>query len=115
MICSGIGAIAKPRAVTVKLRFWSMAHKNLIGPAVRRARCALGWSQQETAARCNLMGWALSRATLSKIESRLRRVNDAELWLLAAALSMDMAELFPQGSRRKPPAPFISVARHSED
>lgn len=92
-----------------------MADKNLIGPAVRRARCARGLSQQALAARCNLMGWGLSRATLSKIEARLRRVNDAELWLLAAALGTEIAELFPAGSRRKPPASVISVARHSED
>jgi hypothetical protein len=53
--------------------------------------------------------------THSKIESRLRRVNDAELWLLAAVLGIDMAGLFPSGSRRKPPASFIAVARRSED
>mgnify|MGYP000907006806 FL=1 len=92
-----------------------MATKNLIGPAVRRERCARGLSQQAMAARCNLLGWALSRATLSKIESRLRRVNDAELWLLAAALGAEIAELFPAGSRRKPPPTFIAVARHRED
>ncbi len=53
--------------------------------------------------------------TIGKIEARLRRVNDAELWLLAAALGAEIAELFPAASRRKPPAALISVARHSED
>ncbi len=92
-----------------------MAAKNLIGPSVRRERTARGLSQQAMATRCNLMGWAVSRATLSKIEARLRRVNDAELWLLAAALGAEMRDLFPPGSRRRPPAAFIAVARHSED
>jgi len=45
----------------------------------------------------------------------VRRVNDAEPWLLAAALGVDIAGLFPSGSRRKPPAAFVSVARHSQD
>jgi hypothetical protein len=38
-------------------------------------------------------------------------VNDAELWLLAAALGIDMAGLSPPGSRRRPPLALIAVAR----
>lgn len=44
-----------------------------------------------------------------------RQVNDAEMWLLAAALGAEMAELFPAASRRRPSATFIAVVRHSED
>lgn len=113
--CSDSGAMWRKRIIRVKLRFRSMAAKNLIGPIIRRARCAGGLSQQALAARCNLLGWGVSRATLSKIESRLRRVNDAELWMLAAALGAEIAELFPSASRRRPPAAFVAVARHSED
>jgi hypothetical protein len=42
---------------------------------------------------------------LSKIGARLRRVNDAELWLLATALGAGMAALFHAASRRRPRRP----------
>jgi hypothetical protein len=38
---------------------------------------------------------AVQQQRLSKIEACLRRVNDAELWALAKALSCPVAELFP--------------------
>jgi len=37
----------------------------------------------------------LSRAGLSKIEAGLRRVNDAELWMLAKVLACTLSDLFP--------------------
>jgi transcriptional regulator with XRE-family HTH domain len=69
--------------------------QNLVGPQVRRLRTAAGLSQEALAAKLQLAGWDLSRGGLSKIEARLRRVNDAELWVLAKALSCPMAALFP--------------------
>jgi transcriptional regulator with XRE-family HTH domain len=69
--------------------------QNLVGPQVRRLRTAAGLSQQALAAKLQLAGWDLSRGGLSKIEACLRRVNDAELWVLSKALSCPMAELFP--------------------
>ena len=71
------------------------AIQNLVGPQVRRLRTEAGLSQEALAAKLQLAGWDLSRGGLSKIEARLRRVNDAELWVLAKALSCSMAELFP--------------------
>jgi hypothetical protein len=48
------------------------------------------------------LGWDLSRATLSKIEAQLRCVTDGELEILAKALKVEIAELFPsKASRRK--------------
>jgi transcriptional regulator with XRE-family HTH domain len=64
-----------------------MQYQNLIGPNVRRFRIRLGFSQDELAARSNVAGWDISRGTLSKIEARIRRVNDAEVFLLARLLS----------------------------
>ncbi len=71
------------------------ATQNLVGPQVRRLRTAAGLSQEALAAKLQLAGWDLSRGGLSKIEACLRRVNDAELWVLAKALSCPMADLFP--------------------
>jgi len=70
-------------------------HQNLIGPDVRRLRLEAGLSQDELAAKIQLVGWDLSRGGLSKIEARLRRVNDAELVILARVLRCQILELYP--------------------
>jgi transcriptional regulator with XRE-family HTH domain len=69
--------------------------QNLIGPVVRRLRMAAGLSQEALAAKLQVAGWDLTRGGLSKIEARLRRVNDAELLMLAKVLKCGVAELYP--------------------
>lgn len=69
--------------------------QNLVGPQIRRLRVEAGLSQESLAAKLQVAGWDLSRGGLSKIEARLRRVNDAELWLLAKTLSCPLTDLFP--------------------
>lgn len=73
-----------------------VSHKqNVVGPVVRKLRMAAGLSQEAFAAKLQVGGWDLSRAGLSKIEAGLRRVNDAELWVLARALSCGLTDLYP--------------------
>ncbi len=55
-------------------------------------------------------GRAPNRHTVGKIESRLRRVNDAELWLLARVLGCPVADLLPRNARAVTP-----VLRQGED
>jgi len=69
--------------------------QNLVGPQIRRIRVGAGLSQEVLAAKLQLAGWDLSRAGLSKIEAGLRRVNDAELWMLSKVLSCPLSDLFP--------------------
>lgn len=69
--------------------------QNLVGPQVRRLRTEAGLSQEAFAAKLQLAGWDLSRGGLSKIEAGLRRVNDAELWVLAKGLSCPLTDLYP--------------------
>lgn len=69
--------------------------QNLVGPQVRRLRTEAGLSQEALAAKLQVAGWDLSRGGLSKIEAGLRRVNDAELWVLSQTLSCPLAGLFP--------------------
>lgn len=52
-------------------------------------------SQEALAARLQLAGWDLSRGGLSKIEAGLRRVNDAEVWILAQVLAVAVCDLYP--------------------
>ena len=61
----------------------TMLYKNNIGPQVRRKRYALGWSQSTLAAKLQLGGLDISRSGVSKIEARLRFVDDKEIMFLA--------------------------------
>lgn len=67
---------------------------NIIGPRVQKIREAQHLTQEELAARCNLMGWDISRGTLAKIESQVRRITDDEVQLLAQVLNVSINELY---------------------
>lgn len=67
---------------------------NQIGPQVRFLRVSAELTQEELAARCNLVGFNISRSTLAKIESQVRRITDDEVALLAKALNVDISELY---------------------
>lgn len=85
-----------------------MPKQNLIGPAIRCLRVERDLTQEALAARCQVAGWDLSRETLSKIEAQVRRVNDAEVRMLAHVLRCEMRELFPSSVKSA-----IPVLRHS--
>ena len=67
---------------------------NVIGPQVKRLREKRHLTQEELTAHCNLIGWNISRSTLAKIESQVRRVTDSEVALIAKALKVDINDLF---------------------
>ncbi|MCU7919701.1 MAG: helix-turn-helix domain-containing protein [Candidatus Thiodiazotropha sp. (ex Epidulcina cf. delphinae)] len=67
---------------------------NVIGPQVKRLREQSHMAQEELAAQCNLLGWNISRGTLAKIESQVRRVTDFEVALMAEVLKVEIAELY---------------------
>jgi transcriptional regulator with XRE-family HTH domain len=73
--------------------------QNIVGPQIRKLRYQRELTQEMFAARCSLLGWDLSRATLSKIEAQLRCVTDAELVILAKALKVDVNLLLPKKVR----------------
>ena len=60
-----------------------MRFHNNIGPQVRRRRYALGWSQSMLTTKLQLSGFDISRSGVSKIEARLRFVDDKDLMFLA--------------------------------
>jgi transcriptional regulator with XRE-family HTH domain len=69
--------------------------RNVVGPQVRRLRYQSRLTQEMLAARCSVLGFELSQATLSKIEAQLRWVADSELIFLADALRVEVADLLP--------------------
>ena len=69
--------------------------QNIVGPQVRKMRDQQNMTQEALAARCGVLGWDLSRGTLSKIEAQLRCVTDTELRVLADALKVGLDDLYP--------------------
>ncbi|MDR0533634.1 MAG: helix-turn-helix domain-containing protein [Verrucomicrobiales bacterium] len=68
---------------------------NVIGSTLSRLRYGKDWTQEMLSAKCSVLGVEVTRGTLAKIEAGLRGVNDAELFVLAKALKVEMSELFP--------------------
>jgi transcriptional regulator with XRE-family HTH domain len=69
--------------------------RNIVGPLIRSIRNELGWSQEQATARCNVVGFDISRATFAQIEAQIRNVTDLELALLAKALRVKPGQLLP--------------------
>jgi transcriptional regulator with XRE-family HTH domain len=65
-----------------------MRFHNNIAPQVRRRRNSLGWSQSMLAITLQLAGFDISRSGVSKIEARLRFVDDKDLMHLAEVLKV---------------------------
>ncbi|MBA6253136.1 helix-turn-helix domain-containing protein [Colwellia sp. MB3u-55] len=67
---------------------------NIIGKNVRVIRERKELTQEQFAAKCNLINWEISRGTVAKIESNVRRITDIEVNNLALALDVEVSELF---------------------
>jgi transcriptional regulator with XRE-family HTH domain len=67
---------------------------NVVGPQVKWLREQKAMTQEDLTAQCNLLGWSISRGTLAKIESQVRRVTDFEVAMLAQALEVEISKLF---------------------
>ena len=72
---------------------------NIIGKNVRLIREKKGWTQEQLAAKCNLIDWEISRGTLAKIESNVRGVTDIEVSHFALVLDVDIDKLFSEYSK----------------
>lgn len=73
---------------------------NIIGKQVSKLRNGLNISQEQLSAKCQRVGLDISRGTLAKIEAGVRCVSDQEALLLAQALGVGVADLFPKGKKR---------------
>ncbi len=67
---------------------------NIVGSNIQLIRTKNGWTQEQLAAKCNLLEWNISRSTIAKIESKVRRVTDIEVKVLATALNTNIESLF---------------------
>lgn len=69
--------------------------QNILGAQIRRIRSQQDLSQEMLAARCNVVGWDISRGTLAKIEAGIRCVTDLEAAVLALSLRVPLLALYP--------------------
>lgn len=74
---------------------------NVIGPQVRKFRRGKGWTQGQLAVKLQLLGWDISRESVTRMETQDRRVPDLELFVVAMALDVAADELFPRALRVK--------------
>ena len=69
--------------------------QNIVGPCVREIRIKANMTQPQLVAKCNLLGWDLSRETLAKIVSQVRKIADFELLCLSRCLGVPVEGLVP--------------------
>ena len=81
--------------------------KNIVGLQVVRLRNELELSQAGLAAKCQRMGWDVSRGIIAGIEGRVRCVTDREFVLLAHVFGVSLEELVSG----KPVKPLPTVER----
>lgn len=78
-----------------------MTHpRNIVGPQIKTLREKRGLTQPMLVAKCNLLGWGISRETLAKVETQIRWVADAELLCFAKALNVPIENLLPETGQR---------------
>lgn len=75
--------------------------QNIVGPQIRKIRYQMDLTQEQLAARCGVHGFDISRATLAKIEARLRCVVDSELIVIAKALEVSVTSLYPSKQKAR--------------
>ncbi len=68
---------------------------NLIGPQVRKLREEKGWTQRTLSEKLQVAGLDISRSSLAKVESRLIKVSDNELFYFARVFNVSLCRLFP--------------------
>jgi transcriptional regulator with XRE-family HTH domain len=77
-------------------------YKNAVGGAVRRLRSERGWTQDDFAAKLQVLGWSrCTRSWLSRIEARLVAVRDYELAYFCKVFQVPLQALYPSLDPRK--------------
>lgn len=73
-----------------------MKHRNVIGPQIRNLRYERGWSQEQLAAKLQLKGLDISRASLGRIENGRQAVFDYEILAFCHVFHVSEPALHPR-------------------
>ena len=76
----------------------SVRRKNIIGPRVRKARKNSRTTQMELASQLQLMGVAIDRSGIAKLESGRRPASDIEVAAIAKILKVSIPWLFEESN-----------------
>ncbi len=68
-------------------------NKNVISKKLKEVRCTKGISQQELAAKLQIMNINIDQQMISKIEKNMRQVTDYELLAISKCLGVKPEEL----------------------
>ena len=74
----------------------NLRNGNLIGRNVSRFRYQQSWTQEELAAKMQLLGCCMTRDIITNIENRRSSANDKQIAFLAEALQVEINDLFPR-------------------
>lgn len=77
-----------------------MEYKNVVGRKVARLRYRRGWSQADLARELQKEGWDISRSGVSKIELRMRQVQDWQMMFFVRVLESPYENFYPEVARR---------------
>jgi transcriptional regulator with XRE-family HTH domain len=72
---------------------------NVIGKNVAKFRRQRGWTQEELAARLQLLGWNVTSQFLANIETGRCVVTDAQILFFSEAFRISAEDLFPPKSQ----------------
>lgn len=90
------------------------ASQNIVGTKLRAIRREKGLTQAMLAARCGMLGWDIGENTITKIETDVRCVVDAEILCLASALTVKPADLLPEPEKLKTVVKAYFASRPSQ-
>lgn len=68
---------------------------------IRKIRSNKDLTQQQLAAKCEVLGCSISRSTLAKIEAQIRRISDVELYTISRVLGVEMEDIFPSNPLKR--------------
>ncbi|ANS76334.1 XRE family transcriptional regulator [Paenibacillus yonginensis] len=71
-----------------------MRDRNIIGNRIKYFRRLRNLTQEELAAKLNVMGLNIDRPMVSRIESRSREITDIEILAFSKVLNISVDELF---------------------
>ncbi len=75
--------------------------RNSIGPTIARLRRDADLTQEELAARCQVVGWEVSRDAIKRLERGEREITDVEIRKLAKALRTAPSVFFEVAEKPK--------------
>jgi transcriptional regulator with XRE-family HTH domain len=97
------------------LRRWffkvMLKNANVVGQNVVKFRHQAGWTQEELAAKIQLLGCYMTREIVANVETRRSAVTDKRIVIFAEVFCVEINHLFLQGSSKAKPNIFTGTVK----